>query len=218
MPLAVSVEDHEGVDAVEEGAAIDAFVEVEADGDGVDDEPDPPLLDVLAGEHPEADDGEGGGEGVETGDVAVGEADEDEGEGCPEDEGDGGKGEIELGGSGGDGQLAPLGSFALTMTKPVEEAVDACEEVVDFHTAVGIESFVEEDKDVDEGHDGAYDPHPCVLADLENEVEEAEGGAEKIEEIYHLIIYYLIIYDLPFTIYHFLRSSWCSGEQARSPI
>lgn len=172
-PLMVSKPDHEGVDAVEEGAAIDALIEVEPNGDGIDDEPDPPLLDVLAREHPEAYDGEGGGEAIEKGDVAVGEPQEEGGEGSPQEEGEEEKGEIELGRGGGDGELALVGSLPLTMTKPIEEAIDACEEVVNLHAAIGIKPFVEEDEDVDEGHDGAYDPHPGVLANLEDEVEDA---------------------------------------------
>ena len=108
LPLAVAEVDHEGVDGVEEGAAVDAFVEVEAYGDGVDNEPYPPLLDVLAGEHPEADDGEGGGEGVEPGDGAVGCVEKEEGEEYPEEEGKEEQGEPQTGGGDADGER-PLG-------------------------------------------------------------------------------------------------------------
>ena len=57
-PHVVAVDGHDGVDGIEDAAAIDAFVDVEAGTDGIDHEPHPPLFDVLAREHPHGDDGE----------------------------------------------------------------------------------------------------------------------------------------------------------------
>ena len=156
-PHVVAVDGHDGVDGIEDAAAIDAFVDVEAGTDGIDHEPHPPLFDVLAREHPHGDDGERGGEGVDVGHSAVGTLAEEDCDGYEENDEHQGEPQPQLAWGATDGNFgAPFGLAA----EPDDEAVDACKEVIDFHAAVGIDAGLIEHDDVDGGHDATYHPHP----------------------------------------------------------
>ena len=77
VPFAVAEEGDYGVEGVEDAVEGDAFVPVEAGAYGINQDPDYPLLEIFAGEHPHAYYAQGGGEGIGDGDCAVGKIVED---------------------------------------------------------------------------------------------------------------------------------------------
>ena len=72
-PLAVAEDGHDGVDGVESGVEVDAFVDVETGTHGIHEHPHNPLLDVFARQGPGGNDAHCRGESVGIGHVGVGE-------------------------------------------------------------------------------------------------------------------------------------------------
>ena len=64
-PLEVAEDSDNHIQGIEAGLEGDILVEIQPAGDHVDDDPDEPLLEVLARQGPDAHDAQGGGEGVE---------------------------------------------------------------------------------------------------------------------------------------------------------
>ena len=87
-PLSIAEDGDDDIEGVEGGLEGDVLIEVEAAGDDVDDNPDEPLLQVLACQGPDAHEGERCGEGVGQGHTRVGAGDEERVECCPGQEGE----------------------------------------------------------------------------------------------------------------------------------
>ena len=138
LPLEVAEDGDDDIDAIEARLEGDILVEIEPAGDHIDDNPDEPLFQIFACQSPDTDDAQGGGEGVEYGDVAVGEARQQEIDGSPDHSGEAEPYDSVLLGHVPDGQV---GAFLL-MAHPRDEAVDGHGEVVELHAAVGIEAFL----------------------------------------------------------------------------
>ena len=75
-PLAVAQDGHDGVEGVEAGREGDLLVDIKDGADGIDDEPQQPLLGILLSQGPQGNHTQGGGEAVAQGDAAVGPGDE----------------------------------------------------------------------------------------------------------------------------------------------
>ena len=73
VPFAVAEEGDYGVEGVEDAVEGYAFVPVEAGAYGIYQDPDYPLLEIFAGEHPHAYYAQRCSEGIGDGDGAVGE-------------------------------------------------------------------------------------------------------------------------------------------------
>ena len=78
LPFEVSHDGDDDIEAVEGGFEGDAFDDVEVTTHGIDEDPEEPLLDVFAGQRPQADKAQGIGEAVEDRHVTVGVVGEDE--------------------------------------------------------------------------------------------------------------------------------------------
>ena len=178
-PLEVAKHRDDDINPVKAGLEGDVLVEIEPAGDHVDDNPDEPLLEVLARQGPDAHDAQGGGEGVEDGDVAVGEPGEQEIDGRPYRGGDTDPDESQPQRHVTDGEVLGL----LLVTHPGDEAVDRHGEVVELHATVGIETFLIIQYDAEALHDEADDPHPDAGLVFQEDVGEAEGRGGDVEPV-----------------------------------
>ena len=77
-PFAIAEEGDNSVDGVEDSIEGYAFIPIETGADGIDQDPDYPLLEIFTGKHPHAYYAQGGGEGIGDGDCAVGKIVEDQ--------------------------------------------------------------------------------------------------------------------------------------------
>ena len=167
FPLEVAHDGDDDIEGVEGCLEGDVFVEVEGGGDDIDGYPDEPLLQILVGECPDADDAQGCGEAVGKGDVGVGEGDEQPVDECPDSTNDGYPRKDETGGEVANGKRR----FFVRATRPADASVDGHGEIVEFHAAVGVESFLVVEHDAQDLHEKAYCPHPKTGTILEPDVE-----------------------------------------------
>ena len=77
-PLAIAKDGDDDIEGIERGLEGNVLVEVENRGDDVHNYPNEPLLEVLARQCPDADDGEGGGERIRHRHTRIGAGDEEE--------------------------------------------------------------------------------------------------------------------------------------------
>ena len=192
FPLEVAHDGDDDIEGVEGCLEGDVFVEVEGGGDDIDGYPYEPLLQILVDECPDADDAQGCGEAVGKGDVGVGEGDEQPVDECPHGTDDGDPGKDESGGEVADGDPFCLAGIFPSMGRtirgvllpfPNHKAIDGHGEIVEFHAAVGIESFLVVEHDAQQLHEESHCPHPKTGTILEPNVEESEYRGQYVEPI-----------------------------------
>lgn len=185
QPLAVAHYGHHGVEAVEAGREGNRLVEVEHRAHGVDHEPQQPLLGIFLGQGPVGDDAQGRGEGVVERHRAVGHLHEQQVDARPQ-------GHKRCHGCAhepprevGDGhcRLLVVPAALVLAQLPRQEAVDGHGDVEKLHAEVGIEASLEIEHAVHGWHDDAHEPKPDVGLVLEIEVEQAQQGAEGVEQV-----------------------------------
>ena len=66
---------------------------------------------------------------------------------------------------------------------PLPKAIDGHRQVVELHTAVGIESFLVVEHDTQDLHSEAHDPHPHAGSILKENIGQTENGGDDIEPV-----------------------------------
>ncbi len=176
-PLEVAEDGDDDIQAIETRLEGDVLVKVQPTGDHIHHNPYEPLLQVFPGQGPDAHDAQGGGEGVEDGDGAVGKTRQQEVNGGPDQ---GSEAEPDEGHLPWHVAYGQLGGFLL-VTHPGDEAVDRHGEVVELHAAVGVKAFLVVKHDAEALHHEAHDPHPDAGLVLQEDVSQAEGGGQYVE-------------------------------------
>ena len=177
LPLEITEHRDDDIKSIEAGLERDVFIEIQPAGDHIDHNPYKPLFQVFASQGPDAYDAQGGGEGIEDRDVAVGETRQQKIDGDPNHGGEAKPNEGFLLGHVAYGKVSGL----LLVAHPGDEAVDSHGEVIKLHATVGVETFLIVQYNAEALHNETHNPHPDTGLIFQEDVGQSKGRGSDVK-------------------------------------
>ena len=183
FPFIIAHDGNGDIEAVERGFEGNTFDDIEVTAHAVNKNSEEPLLNIFAGECPQAHEAQRIGEAVKHWHRTVGVVGEDipGSQPCHEEKQNGGG--IKACGHMGDGHFLPLLLQVLAAELPYEPSVNGGEGVIDRHGCVAVETVAVIETNVESRHNDAHEPQQDVSAVFKIDVEKPQKGCGDVEPV-----------------------------------
>ena len=185
-PFAIACDGNDDVKAVERGFEGNFLVEIQAARDDIDHNPNEPLFEVFPRQRPNADKRKGRCERIGDGHARVGEGDEEIVNRRPRRQRYRRPKQGEAKRKMANRKFTPRFSLlvprsSLPSSRPIPPTINRHREVVEFHSAVGVQPFFVIEHDTERLHRETDRPEPNRGAVFEDDVGQAENRREEVE-------------------------------------